>query len=244
MSKTAVITGASGGIGGAAARSLAAMGFGIVACYRDNEEAARRLAQEISEEHNVFAAAARVDLSRPEDIPRAAEEIKKLCGTPYALVNNGGRESMGLFQDLTDGELIEIMNADLVGTMIFTKYFLPDMIRAHEGRIVNVASVWGEVGASCETAYSAAKAGIIGFTKALAKECAPSGLTVNCVSPGFIDTRMNAKLSEDERVELIGGIPLCRAGTAEEAANAVAFLVSDKADYICGQTLRVDGAWI
>ncbi len=127
---------------------------------------------------------------------------------------------------------------------MLTKRLLPEMIKNHHGYIVNISSVWGEVGASCETAYSAAKAGLIGFTRALAKECAPSRVIVNCISPGFIDTDMNARLSVSEREEVIGQISAMRAGKTEEVAELAAFLVSGKADYICGQCLRIDGGWI
>lgn len=244
MKETALITGASGEIGGAIARSLAAEGFNIAAGYAHNLEAAEQLAQKLKKSFGISAAAVKTDLSDLQSIPRALGEVESLLGSPSVLVNNGGCESIGLFQDISDERLAEIMNADLIGAVLLTKHILPDMIRAHRGCIVNIASVWGEIGASCEVAYSAAKAGLIGFTKALAKECAPSGISVNCVSPGFIDTRMNSQLSDSERRELIDSIPCCRAGMPQDVANAVAFLVSGKADYICGQVIRVDGGWI
>ena len=118
------------------------------------------------------------------------------------------------------------------------------MIRRRKGKIINISSVWGEVGASCETAYSAAKAGLIGFTKALAKEAAPSGINVNCISAGMIDTKMNSSLSESEISDIVMQIPAGRMGTPVEVANAVKFLISDKSSYINGQTIRLDGAWL
>ena len=244
MEKRAFISGASGGIGSAIARALAADGFDIAAGYAHDTDGAQRLAEELESVYGVKAAAVRTDLSHTESIAEAYETAKEFIGEPTVLINNGGCEEIGLFQDLSDERLAEVMNVDLVGAMLLAKRALPYMLRMHGGYIVNISSVWGEVGASCEVAYSAAKAGLIGFTKALARECAPSGVLVNCISPGFIDTRMNAQLSNDERKELIDEIPCCRAGTPQDIANAAAFLVSGKADYICGQTLRIDGGWI
>ena len=244
MRKTALITGAAGGIGSAVSRMLAAEGYDLLLGWAHDENAAKALAAELSESFGVRAEAVNIDLSRTEDIGAAYSRCTELFGAPALLVNNGGTEHIGLFQLMSDDELIRLMNADLVGTMLLTKCALPAMISAHEGCIVNISSVWGEVGASCEVAYSAAKAGIIGFTKALAKETAPSGVRVNCVSPGFIDTRMNSQLSEDERRGLIDSIPMSRAGTPRDVAEAVRFLVSAGAEYVCGQVLRVDGGWI
>ena len=244
MKRTALITGAAGGIGSAVSRTLAAEGYDLALGWAHGEAAASELAAELSGSFGVKAVAVHIDLSHTEDICAAYSRCAELIGEPGLLVNNGGTEHIGLFQLMTDEELIRIMNADLVGTMLLTKYVLPSMISAHSGCIVNIASVWGEVGASCEVAYSAAKAGIIGFTRALAKETAPSGVRVNCVSPGFIDTRMNSQLSEEERRELIESIPACRPGTPADAAEAVRFLASPAASYICGQVLRVDGGWI
>lgn len=231
---TALVTGASGGIGSAVARTLAGEGHRVIIGYHSGRDTAERLAEELGGKAVSF------DLSRPESILASLEE----CGEVGILVNNGGSEHIGLFQDMTAPQLAALMNTDLLGAMELTRLLLPQMISRHSGVIVNIASVWGEVGASCEVAYSAAKAGIIGFTKALAKEVAPSGIRVNCVSPGFIDTRMNSQLNADEREALIGDIPLSRAGTPQEVADAVSFLCSEKSAYICGQTLRVDGAWI
>ena len=243
----ALITGASGEIGASISRILAADGVSLALGFAHNSAAAEKLAADLSAAHGIAAFPLKIDLS---DLPSPAladsyaECVRKGGREPDILINNGGTEHIGLFQMMSDSELISLMNTDLVGTMLLTKHALPAMIRAHRGCIVNIASVWGEVGASCETAYSAAKAGLIGFTKALAKETAPSGVRVNCVSPGFIDTRMNAKLTADERSELIDSIPASRPGTPHDVAAAVRFLISDGADYICGQTIRVDGGWI
>ncbi|MCR5123356.1 MAG: 3-oxoacyl-ACP reductase FabG [Ruminococcus sp.] len=241
---TALITGAAGGIGAAISRTLAAEGHDLLLGWVHGEQAAEALSRELSAEYGVRAAAVHIDLSKPEEIGAAYRSCAALFGEPDILINNGGAEHIGLFQDMTDGELLALMNTDLAGAMLLTKHALPAMISAHRGYIINIASVWGEVGASCEVAYSAAKAGLIGFTKALGKELAPAGVRVNCVSPGFIDTRMNGQLSPDERKELIDTVPASRAGTPEDVAAAVKFLLSGGAEYICGQVLRVDGGWI
>ncbi|MCD8094829.1 MAG: 3-oxoacyl-ACP reductase FabG [Ruminococcus sp.] len=243
MGKTALITGASGEIGAATALQLAHDGFDICACYFENEKRANELVGEIKSLER-GSAAVRLDLTSANSIEQAHSGCCEALGEPAVLVNCAGCESVGLFTDLTDEELERVFEVNLLGAMRLTRTVIKSMLRQHGGYVVNVASVWGEVGASCETAYSAAKAGLIGFTKSLAKECAPSGVRINCVSPGFIDTKMNAFLSKDERADLIEQIPLRRAGTTQDVANAVSFLVSGKADYICGQVLRVDGLWI
>lgn len=244
MNKTALITGASGEIGSAISLELAKNGYDICVGYAHRQDEAQRLAKRLSEEFSVKAYAVRFDYSCLESIDKSVSEFTQLFGGADVIVNNGGCESIGLFQQLTDERLVEVMNTDLVGAMLLTKKLLGGMIKKHSGYIINISSVWGEVGASCEVAYSAAKAGLIGFTKALAKECAPSGICVNCISPGFIDTRMNSQLSDEEKNGIIGDIPCCRAGTTQDIANTAAFLVSGKADYICGQVIRVDGGWI
>ena len=160
------------------------------------------------------------------------------------LVNNAGIADIKLFTDNSFSELQKMINTDLLGAMELSRQVLPEMIRQKKGCIVNIASVWGEKGASCEVAYSAAKAGLIGFTKALAREEGPSGVRVNCVSCGFIDTKMNSSLSQEDKTAVIDEVASSRAGTPQDIANAVSFLVSDKADYINGQILRVDGCWI
>ena len=138
-------------------------------------------------------------------------------------------------------KILNLINTDLTGAILTAKAFVSHMINRHEGSIIFISSVWGEQGASCEAVYSAAKAGIIGFTKALGKELAPSGVRVNCISPGFIDTKMNADLSAEDKKAFLDDVPMMRAGTAEEVANVAAFLVSDAASYITAQNISVNG---
>ncbi len=244
MNKTVLITGGSGEIGSAIALRLAATGFDIAVTYLHGKEKAYELANEIAEKYNVKSQAIYLDLTDRKSISSAYDDCAQLLGEPNVLINNAGVESIGLFQDLSDAELVGVLNANLIGSMLLTKRVLPAMLREHSGRIINIASVWGECGASCEVAYSTAKAGLIGFTRALAKECAPSGVLVNAISPGFIDTRMNEHLSEAERAELISSIPASRAGVSDDVARVCEFLVSKSSSYICGQTIRVDGGWI
>jgi 3-oxoacyl-[acyl-carrier protein] reductase len=169
--------------------------------------------------------------------------VRTAFGEIDLLVNNGGIADINLFTEITDDRLCEILNVNLTGAMRLSKSVLPHMIRRHKGNIINISSVWGEVGASCEVAYSAAKAGLIGFTKALAREVAPSAVRVNCVSCGMIDTKMNSELTAEDVAAIRDDIPLGRVGTPADVAAAVVFLAEESSSYICGQVIRVDGGW-
>ncbi|MBR1739266.1 MAG: 3-oxoacyl-ACP reductase FabG [Ruminococcus sp.] len=243
IKKAAIVTGASGGIGGACARALARAGYLTAVCYSGNKAAAEELVQELVSEH-CTAKAFRCDISSVESMKECVAAVEEAFGGTELLVNCAGIADIGLFCGLSDERLCEIVETDLLGAMRLTRLVLPQMIRAHRGSVINISSVWGECGASCEVAYSAAKAGLIGFTKALAKECAPSGVRVNCVSCGLIDTKMNSLLTPEDISALEQEIPAGRMGTPEEAAAAVLFLAGESASYITGQVLRVDGGWI
>ncbi len=243
IKKAAIVTGGSGGIGSAVCRKLAQAGHLTAICYSKGEKQAKQTAEELTAQ-GLTAAAFHCDITSLESIETCLEEIDRKFGQIELLVNNAGSAEIGLFTELSDERLCELMNVDLLGHMRLTKAVLPQMISRHEGNIINISSVWGEAGASCEVAYSAAKAGIIGFTKALAKECAPSGVRVNCVSCGLIDTKMNAGLSADDLQAVIDEIPLSRIGTPDEVASAVQFLAESGSSYITGQVIRVDGAWL
>lgn len=243
MRKVAFITGASGDIGSAAARQLAKDGYAVALGFNSNESSANELSAQLKSQ-GYEALAVGCDITDSGSISSAVSIIKKELGEISLLVNNAGIASIGLFTDLTDKELINIINTDLVGAMEVSRQVLPTMIRAKHGNIINISSVWGEKGASCEVAYSAAKAGIIGFTKALAREEAPSGIRVNCISCGYIDTKMNSQLSDEDKQELLDEIPSGRFGTPQDVADTISFLASEKSGYINGQVIRLDGCWI
>ncbi len=231
QNKRVLVTGSSRGIGEAIARRFAREGYEV--CLHAGHDVARvtALAEELG--GTAFVS----DFSCAEEISRLAREV----GAVNVLVNCAGISSWGLFQDLSNEELDEILTVDLKASMQLTRELLPAMISAHSGSIVHVSSIWGETGASMEVAYSAAKAGLIGFTKALAKEVAPVGIRVNCVCPGAIDTDMMAAFTDEDREALSEMIPLGRIGLAEEAANCVFFLASDDASYVTGQVLSPNG---
>ncbi|MBQ8966421.1 3-oxoacyl-ACP reductase FabG [Ruminococcus sp.] len=243
IKKAALVTGGSGGIGSAVCRRLAQAGYLTAIGFNRGRSAAEALASELREQ-GLTAEAVFCDIGDPVSIAECLEKTEKILGQIELLVNNAGTAEISLFTDLSDERLCEIMNVDLLGHMRLTKAVLPQMLHRHEGNIINISSVWGECGASCEVAYSAAKSGLIGFTRALAKECAPSGVRVNCVSCGLIDTKMNGNLSAEELQAVVDEIPVGRMGKPEDAASAVLFLASDEAAYITGQVLRVDGGWI
>lgn len=243
MRKVAFITGASGDIGAAAARQLAADGFAVALGFNSNEKAGNELSAELKSQ-GFEALAVGCDITDSGSITSAVSLIEKELGDISVLVNNAGIASIGLYTDLDYSELSKIINTDLLGAMEVSRQVLASMIRNKQGNIINISSVWGEKGASCEVAYSAAKAGLIGFTRALAREEAPSGIRVNCISCGYIETKMNAGLSQQDKDALLEEIPSSRFGTPQDVANAVSFLACDKSDYINGQVIRVDGCWI
>ena len=233
----ALVTGASRGIGAATARKLAANGYTVIVHYHRAREQAEQIASEIGG----YAICA--DLGDFAQIDAMIEEIIRIYGRIDVLVNNAGIALTGLYQDISDADAIRLFQVNLGGTMHTAKRVLPHMLRAHCGCIINIASVWGECGAACEVHYSAAKAAVIGFTKALAKEVGLSGVRVNCVSPGVIDTDMNRTHDAETMQALADETPLGCIGKPEDVAEAVAFLVSDQAKFITGQILPVNGGF-
>lgn len=239
--KRALITGASGGIGRAVARRLAHDGYEVVLNYRRNETSARELLDELSRAYGPGAAAlARADVSDPAQV----DAMFRAAGNIDLLVNNAGIAQQKLFTDLTEEDWDTMFGVDVKGVFLCCRAALPHMIHEKRGGIVNISSMWGQVGASCEVHYSAAKAAVIGLTKALAKELGPSGIRVNCIAPGVIATEMNAALSEETMGQLRGETPLCRIGLPEDIAAAVGFLASEDAAFITGQVLGVSGGMI
>ncbi len=232
--KKALVTGGTGGIGQAICRRLSANGYHVMINYVHSEEKAEKLAKEISGEPIKF------DVSNIEEVEKIAKQIGKID----LLINNAGISEIDLFTGISHEKSSRIMDINLGGTLNCSRAFLPAMIREKCGCIINVSSMWGEVGASCEVDYSATKAGIIGFTKALAKEVAPSGIRVNCVSPGFIMTEMNSQFTDEELNEIKEEIPLGFFGKPEHVADCISFLASDMAEYITGQVISVNGGMV
>ena len=243
MSKTVIVTGASKGIGASTAILFAENGYNVVINYNSSFKNAELLASSLlSRGFGVMTFKA--DVSNPLEAELMVRETVHKFGTVDVLVNNAGIAASGIITDLSDYDKDHIFNVNLNGCYNMCKSVIPYMVGQKSGKIINISSMWGETGASCEAAYSASKAGVIGLTKALAKELAPSGITVNSVAPGLIDTSMNGNLSEDELKAFIEEVPLGRMGRPEEVAEAVFFLAGDKADYITGQVLGVNGGYV
>ena len=230
----AVVTGASGGIGAEIAKRLAQDGFSVALIYNRNAEKAQKTADEITLSGG-SAKTYKCDVRDSSEIISAIEAIERDFGEISVLVNNAGISEQKLLTDITDSDWENMISTNLSGAFYFCRAVLPYFIHRKSGRIINISSMW------CEVHYSAAKAGLIGLTKALAKEVAPSGITVNAVSPGVINTEMVTKLGKDTVDMLREEIPVMRLGTPEDVANAVSFLADDRASYITGQVLSVNG---
>lgn len=237
MNKTVLITGASGGIGQALCRHFAKAGYDIILHYFSSEKEALCLKIETEKLYGVTVTALKADLRNPDEIKLLSEK----AGQVDVLINNAGMAYFSLFQSADDNKIKELFDINLMSALSLTKEILPSMINKHCGRIINISSMWGISGASCEVHYSASKAAIIGFTKALAKEVGPSGITVNCIAPGFIDTKMNSHLDEDSVREIVEATPIMRKGTGDDVAALAVFLAGDEAGFITGQTISVDG---
>ncbi len=232
-----LVTGGTRGIGRAVAEAFLQRGDRVLFLYRKSEEQAEELRQ-------LGAVGYRCDLSDLSALKETCKRILAEEGSVQVLVNNAGIAQLSLVHEVTDEMWEAVRSVNYDAPFYLTRAFLPGMIRQKYGRILNISSMWGQVGASCEVAYSAAKAGVIGFTKALAKEVGPSGITVNCIAPGVVDTEMNAGLSGDTRKELKEETPLGRLGTPLDVAKACIFLSSEDGAFITGQVLGVNGGLV
>ena len=243
MNKTVLITGASKGIGAATAILFAQKGYNVVINYNNSYESASLLARSLaSNGYSVMTHKANV--ANKLEVDLMIKETLYKFGSLDILVNNAGIAHDGLITETDEIDFDNIMDVNLKGVFNCCKAVIPSMVSRQSGKIINISSMWGQVGASCEVAYSAAKAGVIGLTKALAKELAPSGITVNCIAPGLIETSMNSNYTVEELNDFVTNIPLGRMGSADEIAAAVEFLSSDKADYITGQVFGINGGYV
>ncbi len=236
--KTVLISGGSRGIGRAMVELFASRGYAVAFTYKSSEEQARELADRVG------AMAIRADSMIESDVESAVKAALESLGHIDCLVNNAAVSSFSLFTDLTLDKWNETLGVSLTGAFLFTRAVVPSMIARKSGRIINISSMWGITGSSCEVHYSAAKAGLIGMTKALAQELGPCGITVNAVCPGVIDTDMNKALSEDDMAELAEDTPLMRIGKPSEVASAVYFLASEEAAFITGDVMNISGGYI
>ena len=243
MRKNVLITGASGGIGEAMCREFAKNGYNVVIHYNSSEEAALKLQQEIESQYQVKAVPIKADLRNSDDVKALARKATAILGNTDVLINNAGVAYLTLFQTADDNKVRELFDINLMSAMNLTKEILPSMIRNQSGRIINISSMWGIAGASCEVHYSASKSALIGFTKALAKEVGPSGITVNCIAPGYIDTKMNSSIDDESVAEIVEATPMGRKGRPEDVSALAAFLAGENADFITGQVISVDGGY-
>lgn len=242
--KTALITGGSRGIGRQTALLLAQNGYRTAICYEKVSDAADRLCCDIAA-FGGTAAAYRCDVSDFSGVHSMISEIERSFGGVDVLVNNAGISEQLLFSDITEEKWDRMFAVNVKSVYNCTHAVLGHMIHEKHGRIINISSMWGVTGASCEVHYSASKAAVIGFTKALAKELGPSGITVNCIAPGVIDTEMiRCQLDNETIASLKEETPLCRLGTPEDIAEAVMFLTSERASFITGQVLGVNGGFV
>lgn len=238
--QTALITGASRGIGRAVARQLAADGFRVIVNYNSSAKAAESLISELNNTFGIKCTAIRADVSDREQ----TEKMFAGAGGVDVLVNNAGIAQQKLFTDITEQDWDTMFAVDVKGVFHCCQCALPYMIHQKRGKIINISSMWGQVGASCEVHYSAAKAAVIGLTKALAKELGPSNIQVNCIASGVIGTEMNAYLDAETVNGLREETPLGVIGKPEDIAAAVSFFAGEKSDFITGQILGVNGGFI
>ena len=240
--KTALVTGSSRGIGEKIAEKLAAEGYDLVLTCKSSPENLSNLAKKLKEKYNVNCICKTVNAGNGEEVKRLFEDSFFEERGLDVLVNNAGISYVGLLHEMDDEAWREVIDVNLNSVFYHSKYAARLMLKKHAGRIINISSVWGNVGASMEVAYSASKGGVNAFTKSLAKELAPSGISVNAVSLGLIDTKMNSCFSKEELDMVVSEIPCDRMGSAEEIADAV-YKIICMPDYLTGQIITIDGGW-
>ncbi len=240
--KTVLITGSSRGIGAATAIKFADIGYNVVINYNRSEKQAFEVLEKVRKK-GASAVAIKSDVSKYSQAESLIKKTISEFGTLDVLVNNAGIAQQKLFNEISESEWKRMFEVNVQSIFNCSKFASKNMIKNHSGKIINISSVWGIYGSSCEVHYSASKAAVIGFTKALAKELGPSGINVNCIAPGVIDTDMNLNLKEGDVQELINCTPLMRLGSPTDVANLTAFLVSDNANFITGQIIGCDGGF-
>lgn len=237
--KTAIITGGATGIGKACAISLNEQGYNVVIAYNNSETEARLLSNSLSN-----SIAVKAELKDENQVKYLINETIRYYGVIDLLVNNAGFAEQKMFCDITCADWDNMFETNVRSMFLTCKEVLPHMIKRKSGKIINISSMWGQVGSSCEVHYSASKAAVIGFTKALAKEVGLSNINVNCIAPGVIKTDMNSNLTSDTIDDLIEETPLNRIGTPDDIANMVVFLSDEKAGFITGQIFGVNGGMV
>lgn len=243
MNKTALITGASRGIGAAIARAFAGAGYHLALCCHKNEEKLLQLSEELKEQYRIRTITFTGDVGDYTFMDEMITQTLSAFGGIDVLVNNAGISYIGLLTDMDITDWDKIVATNLTSVFSACRLVVPSMVSAKSGRIINISSVWGNVGASCEVAYSACKGGVNAFTKALAKELAPSNIQVNAIACGVIDTDMNRCFSPEEKQALMEEIPAGRMGSPEEVSKLALSLAEGPA-YLTGQILTLDGGWI
>ena len=236
--KTVLITGGSRGIGRELVRAFSGRGYSVAFTYKASKEEALLLSEETGA-YPIYA-----DSLSEADVTRAVAVARERLGDIYCLINNAGVSSFGLFGDIKTDEWRRVLGTNLDAAFLYSREVSRDMVRMHTGRIINVSSMWGICGSSCEVAYSTSKAGINGMTKALAKELGPSGITVNAIAPGLIDTDMNSSLSAEDIQSIVDETPMMRIGNPSDVSALALFLAGEGASFITGEIISVNGGFV
>lgn len=240
MSKTAIVTGGSRGIGAAIVHMLVKEGYNVVINYNKSEQEAKKIKEEFTSK-GYYVETFKADVSKRKEVKKLVEFTIQKFKNIDVLINNAGISQTKLFTDITEEDWQKMIDTNLNSYFYMCQEIVPNMIHNKKGCIVNISSIWGITGASCEVHYSVAKAGVDALSKALAKELGPSGIRVNSIAPGIIDTDMNKHLNEKEIEQIEDEIPLCRIGKAKDIAKCVKWLVED--EYTTGQVISVNGGW-